>query len=157
MKRIPFFGGCLAPIALVLLINIIIFILVVRQLHSFYTGKNLDKTIRRSTSIRLKGVVGLLVLLGLTWLFAIFAVGGVANLIFNYLFVICNASQGLFLFLFNCLGKADVRKAWREQLTGDSSATSSSKSKHNMNGRHWYNLAFSVSWENSASVLHSIL
>ncbi|ELT96794.1 hypothetical protein CAPTEDRAFT_225131 [Capitella teleta] len=130
LDQIPFYAGCLAPIAFVLLINITMFILVIRQLHNFSVRRNIEKTVYSSVRVRLKGGIGVMFLVGLTWVFAIFAVGGVAGLIFNYLFTVCNTLQGLFVFLFNCLGKNDARKAWWRSITRESSSSStSSKTK----------------------------
>ena len=40
-------------------------------------------------------------LLGVTWVFGALAIGGAA-LVFIYLFALCNAFQGLFIFIFHC-------------------------------------------------------
>ncbi|XP_070567270.1 adhesion G-protein coupled receptor G2-like [Ptychodera flava] len=56
-----------------------------------------------------------MVLLGLTWAFAIFAVGE-ASLLFNYLFAIFNSLQGLFIFVFHCAMKKEVRKGWKKKF-----------------------------------------
>ena len=51
------------------------------------------------------------VLLGITWIFALLAVGK-ATMYFQWLFTIFNSLQGFFIFVFYTLRNQDVRKAW---------------------------------------------
>ncbi|GFS00568.1 adhesion G-protein coupled receptor G2 [Elysia marginata] len=95
-----------------------------------------------STVQRLRGAIGIVILLGLTWIFAIFAIGE-ASVVFYYLFAIFNSLQGLFIFIFYCVLKKDAMSAWKRVLPcfeeyGDSTKTSSnsrgaSQSATNMN------------------------
>jgi hypothetical protein len=55
------------------------------------------------------------VLLGLTWAFAIFAIGN-GGIIFQYLFTIFNSLQGLFICIFYCVLKTDAQQAWKKKL-----------------------------------------
>ena len=50
-------------------------------------------------------------LLGLTWLFALLAVGKATEL-FQWLFCIFNSLQGFFIFIFYTLRNTDVRREW---------------------------------------------
>lgn len=49
----------------------------------------------------IKATLSFFCLLGVTWVFGALAIGGAA-LFFIYLFSICNALQGLFIFIFHC-------------------------------------------------------
>ena len=51
------------------------------------------------------------VLLGITWTFALLAVGK-ATMYFQWLFCIFNSLQGFFIFVFYTLRNQDVKKAW---------------------------------------------
>ncbi|XP_046549121.1 adhesion G-protein coupled receptor G2-like isoform X2 [Haliotis rubra] len=64
---------------------------------------------------QLRGAVGVVILLGLTWVFAVFAIDR-ASIVFYYLFAITNSLQGLFIFIFYCIFKKDALTAWRRKL-----------------------------------------
>ena len=132
ISRLPFYCACLAPVLLILLLNLVAFALVMVQLHRFSkpSSQVIDKTVHTSAALRLKGAFSVTILLGLTWLFAVFAVGGAASLVFHYLFAIFNTLQGLFIFIFYCLLKKDVMKAWRRQLSSQTTTSGSSKSEY---------------------------
>jgi archaellum biogenesis protein FlaJ (TadC family) len=98
-------------VALIIIINFIVFIMVLRQLMGAST-KKIDKSDKTKTSSRLRGAVTLVIMLGLTWVFAILAIDGGAP-VFQYLFTVVNSLQGLFIFVFHCLLKMDARKAWK--------------------------------------------
>ena len=51
------------------------------------------------------------VLLGITWIFALLAVGK-ATMYFQWLFCIFNSLQGFFIFVFYTLRNQDVKKSW---------------------------------------------
>ena len=51
------------------------------------------------------------VLLGITWIFALLAVGK-ATIFFQWLFCIFNSLQGFFIFVFYTVRNQDVKKAW---------------------------------------------
>ena len=62
------------------------------------------------------GIAGVMSLFGLTWLFGALTVSGFgdarASTAFQVLFVICNAFQGFFIFLFFCVLSKDGRESW---------------------------------------------
>ena len=62
------------------------------------------------------GIAKLLFIFGLTWLFGALTVTGFgdarASTAFQVLFVICNAFQGFFIFLFFCVLSKDGRESW---------------------------------------------
>ncbi|XP_070568331.1 adhesion G-protein coupled receptor G6-like [Ptychodera flava] len=112
LSDMAFYITFLAPICLVLLFNIIIFCLIIYQicrLNSRITTPNE----KYSYISRLRAAIALVVLLGLTWIFAFFAIGQ-ASLLFNYLFAIFNSLQGLFIFVFHCAMKKEIRAGWKK-------------------------------------------
>ena len=107
-----------APIFLLFVFNIIVFIAVVLKLIRLFKIK-LKQTNRRWSTIasyRLMDViVRLVVLLGLTWLFGALTAGE-ASKAFQYMFVIFNGFQGFFLFVHFCMLNRDVRELWIELI-----------------------------------------
>ena len=89
------------------------------------TRHKLDRTkeeIKKKTVVRLViSIAGIMFLFGLTWLFGALTVTGfgsaTASFAFQVLFVICNAFQGFFIFLFFCLFNKDARDLWLELLS----------------------------------------
>uniref|UniRef100_A0A3B5K4V5 G-protein coupled receptors family 2 profile 2 domain-containing protein n=1 Tax=Takifugu rubripes TaxID=31033 RepID=A0A3B5K4V5_TAKRU len=63
----------------------------------------------------LRTVASLTVLLGLTWITGFFSFGP-GRVVLIYLFTIFNSLQGLFIFVFHCLMKENVRNQWRAHL-----------------------------------------
>ena len=56
-----------------------------------------------------KGVVILTPLLGINWLFGLLAVNK-HLVVFEFMFVLLNSLQGLFIFLFHCVGSSEVSR-----------------------------------------------
>ncbi|XP_077977818.1 adhesion G-protein coupled receptor G6-like [Glandiceps talaboti] len=111
LSRYALYGAFLAPLCLVIIFNSIIYCLVIKQLCGL-RSKTLTANERFSTTAQLRAAIGLLVLLGLTWILAIFAVGD-ASLIFQYLFAVSNSLQGFFIFIFHCVLNKEIQKRWR--------------------------------------------
>ena len=90
-----------------------------------HTQKTLDRTkeqMNKKTAIRLLiSIASVMSLFGLTWLFGALTVTGFGNatasIAFQALFVICNAFQGFFIFLFFCVFNKDARESWLEVLS----------------------------------------
>ncbi|KAK2156108.1 hypothetical protein LSH36_221g01028 [Paralvinella palmiformis] len=130
LSRIPFYGACLAPIALILVANFVIFSMVIHQLRKL-SARNDHRSMKQyNIQTQLRGAIAVVILLGLTWVFAIFAVGR-ASLVFQYLFSIFNSLQGLFIFIFYCLLKKDVKDIWRQKWT-EFTTTASSSDRSNL-------------------------
>ncbi|XDV54448.1 hypothetical protein PO909_022732 [Leuciscus waleckii] len=111
---IAFYVAVVAYFCLVFLLNFTMFIVVMIQLCRI-KKQNPQNVQIRSGWQEARSVAGLTVLLGLTWGFAFFAWGPV-NLAFMYLFAIFNTLQGLFIFIFHCAMKENVRRQWRTYL-----------------------------------------
>uniref|UniRef100_A0A8D0CS72 Si:dkey-259j3.5 n=1 Tax=Sander lucioperca TaxID=283035 RepID=A0A8D0CS72_SANLU len=99
---------------IIFLFNLVMFVVVLVQLCRI-KRQNPQNLQHRTTLQDVRSVVGITILLGLTWGFAFFAWGPV-NLPFMYLFTIFNSLQGFFIFVFHCAVKENVRKQWRTYL-----------------------------------------
>ncbi|XP_056095641.1 adhesion G-protein coupled receptor G2 [Rhinichthys klamathensis goyatoka] len=113
-KEVVFYVAVVPYFCLVFLLNFTMFIVVMIQLCRI-KKQNPHNVQNRSGWQEVRSVAGLSVLLGLTWAFAFFAWGPV-NLAFMYLFAIFNTLQGLFIFVFHCAMKENVRRQWRTYL-----------------------------------------
>ena len=112
LPRLVFYVAFLFPLIVILIANSISFCMVIHQLRMVTLNKTITRTdTHQSTAAQLRGAVCVLVLLGLTWVFAFLAIGG-ANVAFSYLFIVCNTLQGSFIFVFYCLLKKEVQNAW---------------------------------------------
>ncbi|XP_066283071.1 adhesion G-protein coupled receptor G6-like isoform X1 [Branchiostoma lanceolatum] len=109
-----FYGAFLTPVCLVLILNCVMFGLVIRQLVGG-AANEFKKADKVETTTKLRGAIGLVILLGLTWVLAIFAIAE-ASLTFSYLFAIVNSLQGMFIFVFHCVLKKDVQNHWKTIL-----------------------------------------
>ena len=92
--------------------------------HTRNTLEHTKQQMNIKTAIRLLiSIAGVMFLFGLTWLFGALTVTGFgdsrASTAFQVLFVILNAFQGFFIFLFFCVFSKDARDAWLELLPCD--------------------------------------
>ncbi|XP_063169820.1 adhesion G-protein coupled receptor G4 [Candoia aspera] len=95
---------------LVFLINVSIFVTVLWQVRVMKANSPRPrKDWSQEFLLDLKRVTSLTFLLGLTWGFAFFAWGPMKT-VCMYIFATCNSLQGLFIFVFYCLMKENVRK-----------------------------------------------
>lgn len=113
---LTFYIGVLLLIALMLCYNLVIFILVIRQLTCGRKTMGQDINKRKEMYRRAQNAIAISVLLGLTWAFGFLSIGG-AQFIFNLLFLIFNSLQGLFIFIFFCLRQEEIRSIWWSWLT----------------------------------------
>ncbi|XP_035767568.1 adhesion G-protein coupled receptor G2 [Neolamprologus brichardi] len=111
---IAFYVAVVAYFCVIFIFNFVMFIVVMVQLCRI-KKQNPQNLQHRSTLQDVRSVLGITILLGLTWGFAFFAWGPV-NLPFMYLFAIFNSLQGFFIFVFHCAVKETVRRQWRIYL-----------------------------------------
>ena len=116
-----FFGAFLGPIFAILLFNSVIFIMVIKILikHTWNAHGHTKKQLNKKVAIKLlMSIASVMFLFGLTWLFGALTVTGFgdsrASIAFQVLFVILNAFQGFFIFLFFCVFSKDARDSWLE-------------------------------------------
>ena len=113
-------GLLLVPMAIVLLFNTVILTLSFR----IVANQNRKKFISQGGERRFVKM-GLRSLIALFWLTVLFGVGWVFGLLtireaskaFQYLFVITNAFQGFYFFIFICLNQQEARTFWANLLT----------------------------------------
>ncbi|XP_030294724.1 adhesion G-protein coupled receptor G4 [Sparus aurata] len=111
--NVTFYVSVVAYAVLVFLFNIGVFVVVLIQIR--HMRVNSPAGTRSGLLHELKGVASLTLLLGLTWTVGFFT-WGPARIVLLYLFSALNSLQGLFIFLFHCLMKENVRKQWRIHL-----------------------------------------
>ena len=117
-----FYFGVLLPVVIIMVINIIILIIVIYKIQNSMKQKLSEKQpIDRAITL-LRIVVACSVLLGLTWLFGVLAVGSMSET-FQYLFCIFNSLQGFFIFFFYTLTNKDVKNEWKRILRRESNLT----------------------------------
>ena len=109
----PFYISVVAPVAAIMLANIIILIRVTIKLHRRNKHKPMSDAARVISEARIAFVCN--VLLGTTWVFTLFAVEEV-TMVFQWLFCITNSLQGFFIFLIYTVRSQDVRNVWLKVL-----------------------------------------
>ncbi|MEQ2302804.1 hypothetical protein AMECASPLE_010396, partial [Ameca splendens] len=113
-NNIAFYVAVVAYFCVIFIFNVIMFIVVLVQLNRI-KNQNPHNNRHRSILQDARSVIGISILLGVSWGFAFFAWGPV-NLPFMYLFAIFNSLQGFFIFVFHCAVKETVRRQWRVYL-----------------------------------------
>ena len=110
---VPFIVAFVAPVAVILIGNIVAFFLIMRSLCSSCNHLNSTRNVSGYQEAR-RGFV-IIVLLGLTWIFGILAIGE-AKLALQWLFCIFNTLQGFFIFLFCCVSHTGIRQQLRKRF-----------------------------------------
>ena len=121
-----------------MLLNCLVLVLVIHQIIAVPTGALLNRSSKAKVGAQLQGSVIVIVLLGLTYMFAIFAIDQ-ASVLFHYLFAVFNAMQGVFIFVFYCVLKKDSRYSWNSMLTSSSSKSKSSGLESGCRGELHFN------------------
>ncbi|XP_070409353.1 adhesion G-protein coupled receptor G4 isoform X3 [Nothobranchius furzeri] len=114
-NNISFYVGVVTYFLLIFILCLIVFITVMVQLNRIKKQNPHNQSPNRGAMTDLRSILGLVILLGLTWGFALFAWGDL-YLPFVYLFSIFNSLQGFFVFVFHCAVKESVRRQWRTHL-----------------------------------------
>nr|XP_039261734.1 uncharacterized protein LOC120337897 [Styela clava] len=100
------------PVLLVALINTYFLIVAMRLVSQHNVADNTRLEAGRKL---IKGSAAILSLLGITWILGIFFVNN-ASAVFAYAFTICNAFEGVFIFVFHCFFNNKVRNEWRKLI-----------------------------------------
>lgn len=116
-----FYAATVAPLSLILIFNLIVFALIVKNLFAMRASTQPRRHVEKSVSLqRLKQLVFLFTLLGMNWGFA---VGQVMfphwRVVFAYLFCVFIAFQGLTYFVFFVLLHEKAMKFWKLILCGN--------------------------------------
>ncbi|XP_035678265.1 adhesion G-protein coupled receptor G2-like [Branchiostoma floridae] len=122
MALTPLYYAFMLPAGLIILFNLVVFILIVKELYFKRTKSAI--TLRKSkkatgpppprhkeTLQRFRVAITIFVVLGLTWAFGFLAISG-ARTVFAYLFCIFNSLQGFLIFIFFCVRQKEVRDRW---------------------------------------------
>ena len=88
-------------------INLVVFILVIRQMMGTRHVQNKTQIEKVKTGFKASAVI--LPLLGITWLFGLLSFSS-STVAFKYIFAIFNSLQGLMIFIFHCLLNKQVRR-----------------------------------------------
>ena len=112
MIGLSFFVGWLIPVVFVLTVNLIVLVLILQVLQRSTSVSHLEKSNGKK---RGRICLSSAVLLGLIWLFGILTIME-ANMLFQYIFCFLVAIQGIFLFIFHCVRRKDVRSEWKRVL-----------------------------------------
>ena len=158
-----FFGTFLGPIFVVLIFNIVIFTMVIRVLikHSTKRIGHTNEKLDRKTAVKLLiSIVGVSSLFGLTWLFGALTVTGFADPMssttFQVFFVILNAFQGFFIFLFFCVFSSDSRESWLKVFSCGCKSKSYHPSEFLRTSSRTNTLKVKTACSNPISVNHSL-
>ena len=114
--RNAFYICVVAPIAAILMGNIIILVMVTIRLHRNRKHKPTSIITRVITKARVAFACNLF--FGTTWVLAFFAVEEV-TMVFQWLFCITNSLQGFFIFVFYTMRNKEVRNIWLKALGKD--------------------------------------
>ncbi|KAI8516480.1 hypothetical protein Bbelb_050610 [Branchiostoma belcheri] len=123
LAREPLIYAFLIPAGLILLFNLLVFILVMtklvreekKQKELRGAAADANKVDRQWIILQIRRACSIMAIFGLTWVFGFFVIDD-ARTVFAYLFCIFNTLQGLFIFIFHCVMREDM-KEWRRKLT----------------------------------------
>ena len=120
----------MAPLLAVIVFNTVILLLVIRVLvkHNKRKEKENSKSFKNIAKL-VVSIASVMTMYGLSWIFAAFSVSSAA-IVFQWLFLIFNSSQGLCLFLFFCVISNDGREEWKNLLGYKKSKKKSTYSHH---------------------------
>ncbi|CAH1277276.1 ADGRL3 [Branchiostoma lanceolatum] len=122
LAELPLTYAFLVPAGLILMFNMVVFSIV---MYKLVKGDKEQRALRGAKETKadhqwlirqLRRAFSMMALFGLTWLFGFFVIDGDsdARTVFAYLFCIFNTLQGLFIFIFHCALREDMRKWWKK-------------------------------------------
>ncbi|XP_037528981.1 adhesion G protein-coupled receptor E2 [Rhipicephalus sanguineus] len=117
----------------ILFVNLLVFIMVTRVLFKPRMAEaNTSKSANHNscsasspssaaanppiTAAQVRGAFTVMTLLGVTWIFGLFAVGE-AKTVFQYVFCVCNSMQGFLIFVVRVLQYPEARASWAQLVT----------------------------------------
>ena len=152
----------LGPVAGILFMNIIFFVMILRVIWNIGTTLSNDIDAVRWIQLRqaLNASASFAPAMGVTWVFALLALQPDSTIVFQFLFTICNAFQGLFLFIFHFIMDKKVQVALFRRRTSSISIKSRTRSKNSVtpstgvSKRNFYNpkLALNTNSVNSMAM-----
>ena len=144
----------MAPLLTVIVFNTVILLLVIRVLvkHNKRKEKENSKSFKNIAKL-VVSIASIMTMFGLSWIFAAFSVSSAA-IVFQWLFLIFNSSQGLCLFLFFCVISNDGREEWKNLFGYKKSKKKSTYSHHSsshQSGSHLRGKDFNSSVKSSVT------
>ena len=110
IKGVPFLLGVYVPIAMVLLLNITIYILVLRVLWKKKQGASIRKASESARRVKqARASISLCFLLGVTWIVGLFMITSPA-IELQWIFTVTNSLQGFALFFFYTVSHEKLHK-----------------------------------------------
>ncbi|KAI8502438.1 hypothetical protein Bbelb_200260 [Branchiostoma belcheri] len=115
LAHLPMTYTFLLPAGLILMFNMTVFSIVMyklakrEKLQKTLTGTKEEDVDKQWILRQLRRAFSIMTLFGLTWVFGFFVISG-GQPAFAYLFCIFNTLQGLFVFIFHCVLREDMRK-----------------------------------------------
>ncbi|XP_019622124.1 PREDICTED: adhesion G protein-coupled receptor L3-like isoform X1 [Branchiostoma belcheri] len=115
LAHLPMTYAFLLPAGLILMFNMTVFSIVMYKLakrekvQKTLTGTKREDVDNQWILGQLRRAFSIMSLFGLTWVFGFFVISG-GQPAFAYLFCIFNTLQGLFVFIFHCVLREDMRK-----------------------------------------------
>ena len=106
-----FFGTFFAPVAVIIIFNTIIFCIGLRVLIKSTRQKAIQGNNTRAAVKLVVGICVIMILFGIGWVFGALTINKPEK-VFEYLFVIFNAFQGFYFFVFVCILGKDGRDFW---------------------------------------------
>jgi G protein-coupled receptor 64/G protein-coupled receptor 126 len=108
-----YYFAFLLPLGLVMTTNIVFFILIVKGLTCDRPqGLKSTQSKNRFVQLQVLALICCFLLMGLAWIFALFAVIKSVAVVMQILFCIFNSLQGFLIFVFLNVRDTSVRKAW---------------------------------------------
>ncbi|XP_026759323.1 uncharacterized protein LOC113518543 [Galleria mellonella] len=127
-KEFYFIASVIIPISIILVINIILFLLVIKSISQSSDMRTTDRSL---VFAQLRLSIFLFFLLGLTWIFGIISFTG--NFLWSYLFCLTATVQGFVLFIYFVICDPSTRNLWVMVFKPPFSRTSSRKSIMSIN------------------------
>ncbi|XP_035668965.1 adhesion G protein-coupled receptor L3-like [Branchiostoma floridae] len=119
LAQTPLIFAFLLPAGLILLFNLLVFVIVMCKLArdekklKQLRGAKVTEADRNRIIRQIRRAFSIMALFGLTWVFGFFVIND-ARAVFAYLFCIFNTLQGLFIFIFHCVMRDDMKKWWKK-------------------------------------------
>ncbi|KAK3741405.1 hypothetical protein QZH41_018041, partial [Actinostola sp. cb2023] len=113
LKLEAFYGALLSPVLLLVIGNMVIFVIVMREIFKMPQAQE-----KHSKMSQFRATISVFTLLGLNWVFAGLAATAPV-LVFQYLFTITCSFQGFLIFILHGFLKKDFREAWSHLSTNN--------------------------------------
>eukprot|EP00794_Sanderia_malayensis_P010720 gene10720-11868_t len=123
-----FIWAFVVPVLIVIMVNSVFLVVTFRTILRNSSIIAREQEMRRTMDkigYWAKGSVGLVPLLGITWLFGVLYINQ-ESVAMAYLFTFCNAFQGVYIFIFYCIMNEKVREDFRRRFCAISRSSSHS-------------------------------